>query len=190
MGQQQDSQASSSQSEDAEEQQASSSHWLSQDRNRSREAPKSEHPSTYDESVPSLGYHAQDAAQTSSSSPRTQRSSTQNSQKNRRASNADLASDADAFETTYRPYSQYTGRWQVPPWAQPQQNNAGTLQLLVLLMIDIIVFPALCVILRGVAVVNMGAWGFLVVPFIILGALLLGFTILAFLSIRRAKPPR
>jgi hypothetical protein len=198
MGQRQDSQGSSGQSEDDEESQASSSRWLLQGKNGDRKVPKSEHPSTYDESIPALSYRAQNTAQIPSPAPETQKSSAQNPQKSRQSSNADLASDADAFETTYRPYSQYTGRWQVPPWARPQQNNTGTLRLLILLIIDIVVFPALCVFLQGVTMLHLGALNLLLIPFIVLfvalGGLLLSFTMFAFLSMRgktgRIKPPR
>jgi hypothetical protein len=159
-----------------------------------REAPKSEHPSTYDESIPPLSYHAQDAVQASSSSPGTQRSAAKKPQKSRQSLNAGNSSDADAFETTYRPYSQYTGRWQVPPWARPQQNNAGALRNLILLIMGILLIPMLCVVLnsvlRAIIFLPFAVVGAIFFPFIMLAASLLGIAVLVLIFIAFLSPGR
>jgi hypothetical protein len=195
MSQQQDSQGSLGQSEDDEEQHVLSSLRLMYEKDRRHQVPKSEHPSTYDTSIPPLSYHAQDAVQASSSHLGTEKSTAQN---NRQSANAGNTSDIDAFETTYCPYSQYTGRWQVPPWAKPQQNNAGTLQILLLLLIAIIVFPGICIVTLFIMLLPVDGTRYILSLFMMLGsfvlcAMLLVFALIAIVSlmrkIRRIKPP-
>jgi hypothetical protein len=147
MSQQQDSQGSSSQFEDYEEQYPLSSPWLVQGKGRTHEGPKSEHPSTYDESIPPLSYHAQDYGQASSlpsssqigASPRVEASPTPTSK-------------TGTLKMAYHPYRQYTGGRQVPPWARPQQNTFGSAWPYVWLIIGILAFPMLCFILINVVI--------------------------------------
>ena len=180
MNQQQDSQESSGQFEDDREQSTLASPWLIQGKGRTHEGPKSEHPSTYDESIPPLSYHAQDQVQTSSSSSPQAGASPGATHK--------TSPQANAPKMAHRPYSQYTGSWQVPSWARPQQNNAGTIWFYVLAAI--LALPVLwfiiTVILPLVALV-------ILIILIVLGVLLLAVVVIAVLwfisRLDSMKPP-
>src|SRR5579859_6252950 len=164
MSQQQDSQGSSSQFQDEQEQSTLASPWLVQGKRRGHEGPKSEHPSTFDESIPPLSYRAQDQRQVSSSSPKTGESP---------EAVYKTSSEAATPKMARRPYSQYTGGWQVHAWARPQENNFGTIWLYVL--IAILALPVLwfiiTVVLPLVALV-------VLVFLVVLGILLLAFVII------------
>jgi len=117
MSQQQASQESSGQFEDDKEQSTSSSLWLLRSKGRKQGEPKSEHPSTFEESIPPLSYRAQDSGQASSTSSQNVGATSVPTD------TASPDADAGAAETAQRPYSQFTGSWQVPSWARPQKNN-------------------------------------------------------------------
>ncbi len=171
MNQQQDSQGSSSQFEDDEEQYPLASPWLVQGKGRTHEGPKSEHPSTYDESIPPLSYHAQDYGRVSSpSSPKVGTSSRVGASP---PPTYKTSSGSDALKTAHRPYSQYTGGWQVPPWARPQQSNSRSVWPYVLLAIGIFASPALCFVLINVIIP--------LIAMIVLGALLLACIVIVVL---------
>jgi hypothetical protein len=203
MSQQQGSQESSDQStDDGEHVEAvqplqSPSSWSMHGKGRTDAGPKSEHPSTYDESIPPGSCHAQDYGQGASSpSSRTTNSTSQKPKNSRRTPNAGNTSDADAFETRYRPYNHYTRGWLVPPWARPQQNNSGVLQTLVLLIIGIMLILAFCVIITVLISLQIGILNFRLIPFtflIVLITLLVAFTTIAMLwvtgKMERIKPP-
>lgn len=205
MSQQQDFQESSDQSTNEGEQWQgqvpplqSPLPWLVQGKGQTSEGPKSEHPSTYDQSIPPLSYGAQDYRRASSSSPNVRESVKGGAGTKGRTSERGGASsrvgDSTGVGTSPRVgtsptptgeagYRQYSGGWQVPPWARPQQNNFGAVWLYVLVIMAILVFPMLCVLVQLVA---------LTVLFI-LGILLLAFTAIAILwairKIDRIKPP-
>ena len=166
MSQQQDSQGSSRQFEGDEERSHFSSLWLAQGKGKTYEGPKSEHPSTYDESIPPLSYRAQNSGQTSSTSfPRVGASPAPMDQ-------GGGVSPSHADQRVGGPYSQYNGGWQVPSWARPQQNNDVGAWLFILLVIGIVVFLMLCVIA-------------ILLPFIaviLVGACLLAFLIIALMK--------
>jgi len=170
MNQQQDSQGSSSQFEDNEEQSTFASPWLIQDKGRTHEGPKSEHPSTYDESTPPLSYRAQDQRQASPSPKIGARPAS--AQKN--------FPEVDDLKMAHRPYNQYKGGWQVPYWARTQQNNSGAAWLFVLVALCVLGFPVLYVIIT--VLIPLIALFFLIV-LVILGAFLLAVVIIATLWI-------
>jgi hypothetical protein len=181
MNQQQDSQGSSGRFQDDQEQSTLASPWLIQHKGRKHEGPKSEHPSTFDESIPPLSYRAQDQRQTStSSSPAKAGASPGATYK--------TSPEADASKRAQRPYSQYTGTWQVPSWAKPQENHFGNIWFYVL--IAILALPVLwfiiTVILPLVALV-------VLVVLVVVGILLLAFVIIAALwfigRVDSMKPP-
>ena len=122
MNQQQDSQESSSQFENDKEQSSLASPWVIQGKGSTYKGLKSEHPSTYDESIPPLSYGAQDHPQPSYSSPKVEASPTATHK---------TTPETNTPKMAQRPYNQYTGGWQVPPWARPQQNNSRTISPLV-----------------------------------------------------------
>lgn len=185
MNQQQGSQESSDQSTDDGEQYSSPSPWQIQGRGRTDEGPKSEHPSTYDESIPPLSYHAQDHGQafSSSSSPKVGA----NPKESPRVGASPSPTEADGLKMKYSPYSQYTGGWQVPSWARPQRNNFGIGWPFVWLSIAIIMLLVLCSIVKFLIVL------LLVILPVVLGVLLLAFILSAIVwvigKIDRIKPP-
>jgi hypothetical protein len=186
MNQQQYSQGSSSQFEDDKGQSTLASPWLIQKKGRRHGGPKSEHPSTYDESIPPLSYHAQDQRQTSSSSPPQARVSLEATHK--------TSPDGTTPQTAYRPYSQYTGSWQVPPWARPQQNNFEALQFFVWFIIAIALMPVLIFFIVNVLIpLLIVIFQIFLIVLFILGILLLAFAFIAILwiigKINSIKPP-
>jgi len=187
MNQQQDSQESSSQLEDDKEASTLSSPRLIHGKGRTHEGPKSEHPSTYDESIPPLTYRAQDYGQASSSP-------SQNVEASLRTGDSPVPTDrtspeVNAPKMAQRPYSQYAGSWQVPSWARPQQNNSKTLRFLVWLIIILMLSPLLYALIQFLLITLLAALVFLV----ILGILLVAFVIVAALwfigRIDGMKPP-
>jgi hypothetical protein len=183
MNQQQDSQGSSSQFEDDKAQSGLVSPWPIQSKRRKHEGPKSEHPSTYDESIPPLSYHAQDHRQAASSSSPKAEASPEATQK--------TSSDGAIPKMAHRPYSQYTGGWQVPSWARQQQNNSKTIPPLVWFIIGIILFPPLLYIIINIIFPLLLL--FILFVLIVMGILLLAFVIIATLwfigRVDSIKPP-
>ena len=121
--------------------------------------PKSDHPATYDESLPLLSYPAQDAGW---SSP---------------ATDAFDASQQTTSEGQHYSYNHYTQTTQVPWWARPQENNQGTLRAFILLILGIF-FTLTCVIAIFMLPVhfggNIGSVGLIgLVPLIAFGVFLM-----------------
>ena len=190
MNQQQDSQGSSSQFEDDEEHSTFTSPWQIQGKGRTHEGPKSEHPSTYDESIPPLSYRAQDREQ-APSSPKAEgsigvRGSTGGGTGARVRTSIRSEGSARSGASATRT-DKYAGGRQVPSWARPQQNNSGTVWFYVLLaIIGILLLPVLYFILQLLFVV-------FIIVITVLIALLLAFVIIATLwfigKLEDIKPP-
>lgn len=169
MNQQQDSQGSSSQFEDDKEQSTLSSPWLIHGKGGTHEGPKSEHPSTYEESIPPLSYHAQDYKQASSSPSRKAEASPGSAHK--------ASPEAGTPKMAQRPYRHpYTGSWQVPSWARPQQNNFGNIWLYVLMAI--LALPVLWFVITVILPI---VFFVLLVLLAVLGSLLLACVVIAVL---------
>jgi hypothetical protein len=107
-------------------------------RSKTTDLPKSDHPATFEDSLPQYRYPVQDQPtlmQQSSSEHSTQWQQQAQSQ------------DAGIGTSTYQPYSQYNAPQQVSWWTQPQENSMDIskwvgLALLVLVMLMSI--PVLC----------------------------------------------
>jgi hypothetical protein len=115
--------------------QAQSYYWSTRPKARTGDAPKNEHPSTYEESIPPYSYRAQESV----SDPLDQEASVNRA--NARVHRAESA--RDAFGQSYRPYTAYTMQWQVPPWARPQYNNGNGLRTAVFVVLGLLLFAPL-----------------------------------------------
>lgn len=115
--------------------QAQSYYWSTRPKARTGDAPKNEHPSTYEESIPPYSYRAQESV----SYPLDQEDSVYRA--NARGHRSDSA--GDAFGQSYRPYTAYTMQWQVPSWARPQHNNGNGLRTAVFVILGLLLFAPL-----------------------------------------------
>jgi hypothetical protein len=115
--------------------QAQPYYWSTRPKARTGDAPKNEHPSTYEESIPPYSYRAQE----SGSYPLDQEDAAYRA--NVRQHRSDSA--RDVFGQSYRPYTAYTMQWQVPPWARPQHNNGNGLRTAVFVVLGLLLFVPL-----------------------------------------------
>lgn len=144
--------------------------WQIQGKGGTYEGPKSEHPSTYDESVPPLSYRAQDYRQASSSSSPNNEASAGVGGSPRVGAGAKVGGG---------PRVRFSSTSTVPPWARPQQNNVGNLWIFGALIAAIMLFPVSCFIIKLlISFIPLIVFIALVVP-IMLGVLLLAFVIIA-----------
>lgn len=188
--------------------------WLIQGKRRIPDGPKSDHPSTYDESIPPLSYRAQDDRQASISSSPKARESLKSGTSARvgegarvegraRVGGSQRVGGRAGVEGSQRVGASPTPtgdtgdmgdmgdmgyrQWRVPPWARPQRNNFGAMWLYVLVTMAILAFPMLCFLIS--VVVQFLALMILIV----VGILLLTFTVFAIFwamrKIDRMKPP-
>jgi hypothetical protein len=108
---------------------------------RSGSAPKSEHPSTYEEeeAVPLYVYRAQDTVGQADQQQKQAASSADGKTGTRRR---DFSPDGDAFETGYRPYQMWARR-SAPSSARPQRGPRRVGRLIFLVILAIILLPVL-----------------------------------------------
>lgn len=100
--------------------------------------PKSDHPATFEDSLPPYSYPAQNQPMV------TQRSTTE--QSNQWQQQAQPPYTRTAWGT-YQPYNQYNPQQQVPRWNQPQDSSMGTsrwIGLVLLALILLVSIPMLC----------------------------------------------
>lgn len=107
-------------------------------RSKATDLPKSDHPSTFEDSLPPYSYPAQDQTMFTRQSYAEQ--STQWQQRDARTSR-------NTFASRYQSYSQYNPPQQVPSWAQSSENTVdiskwiGILLLVIFLLVGM---PMLC----------------------------------------------
>lgn len=149
-----------SQAEDSKQSQAEEEVYTRPRSNKKKvgAVPKSDHPSTYEETIPPYTYRAQDTAEPVQQQK--QRSSFQASQQSG-TRRRDFSPDGDAFETGYRPY-QIWARRPASSWSRQQSGarHPGRLIFLVVLAVILlpILFKVLTFLLAALAIV---AFGFL-----------------------------
>ncbi len=132
------------------------------EKSKTSDMPKSEHPSTYEDSVPPYSYRAQDSvADTQSPIQRERPASRQRQQQQ-------FSPDGDAFESSYQPYRSQQQQ-QVPPWARPQRNNKPILRWVVLILLGLALIKFILPIIAFVGIVLVG--GILLLLTIVLGIL-------------------
>jgi hypothetical protein len=111
-------------------------------RSRNSDLPKSDHPSTFEDSLPPYSYPAQDRTMF-----RQQVSSEQNTQQQYQERNRAAGTTRETPTSAYQSYSQYNPSQQIPWWTQPQEHTVdssrwiGTLLLVLVLLVSI---PVLC----------------------------------------------
>jgi len=103
-------------------------------RSKTTDLPKSDHPATFEDSLPPYSYPAQDQAMLTQQ-PKAEQSGQwrQQAQTNARG--------------TYQPYSQYNAQHQAPWWTQPQDNAMDTskwIGLVLLALVVLVSIPMLC----------------------------------------------
>ncbi len=107
-------------------------------RSKTTDLPKSDHPATFEDSLPQYSYPAQDRPtlmQQSSSEHSTQWQQQAQSQ------------DAGIGTSAYQPYSQYKAPQQVSWWTQPQENSMDIskwLGVALLVLVMLMSIPVLC----------------------------------------------
>jgi hypothetical protein len=108
---------------------------------RNSELPKSDHPSTFEDSLPLYSYPAQDQALSTQ-----QRNPEQNIQRQRQARTHDASTDRTISTDTYQSYSQYNAQQQTPWWiSQPHKvDNSKWIGLLLLALVLLVSIPVLC----------------------------------------------
>jgi hypothetical protein len=109
--------------------------------------PKSEHPSTYDDSIPSYSYHAQDGT-TFTQPTRAESTGQQEQSSQRRSSNF----AGTSFENNSRPYSQYKTQQQTPLWVWPRFKGRNIVKVLLLLTLAGILLTAVVTVIFILAV--------------------------------------
>ncbi len=154
-------------------------------RSGASDAPKDEHPSTFEDSIPPYSYQAQ------SSAFNDQQASVEGVGRE-----GPRPQDGGGSEQRYRPssYNQYNPQWQVPSWARPQRHKGNkvmrwiVLIVLALLLIKPIVF--LATIALGALALILGAVVLaLLLPILILLGILLAFAVMTLIVIRMLGIP-
>ena len=111
-------------------------------RSRTSDLPKTDHPSTFEDSLPPYSYPAQDQTIFMQ-----QPSPEQNAQRQQQEQNRECDPAREIPTNAYQSYSQYNGQQQTPSWAQSQEHTInsskwiGTLLLVLVLLVSI---PVLC----------------------------------------------
>src|SRR6266849_6024015 len=99
-------------------------------RSKNSELPKSDHPSTFEDSLPPYSYPAQDQAMlTRESNPEP------NTQRQQQARTHDASTGRGISTGAYQPYSQYNAQQQIPWWTQPQENTTDNSKWIGLLLL-------------------------------------------------------
>lgn len=196
------------QEEDAEIQ-AQPYYWSTTPRSgKTGDIPKSEHPSTFEESIPAYGYRAQNTPSIVDAEPNIrstradelgeearmrQEAAHRQQQQQQEAFRRRFSPDGDAFEYGYRPYKN-TAQWQqVPPWARPQSGNRRAFRwLLFIILAFVFAKPLLFVLthlLTGVGIlVGIAAFAILL-PIILIFVLIAVFSIFALIALRSLGVP-
>ena len=162
---------------------------------KTREMPKNDHPTTFEQSIPPYAYPAQDGVRAREQSPasKQQRAYEQHARQthNMRA-NQRFSPDGDAFEHGYRPYKQYNnnGGNGMPGWARPQRGiGSKPVRLLVLILLGVALFHALpaiaAVVLTLLGVIALAIF----LPFIIIFAAMAAFAVLALIVLKALGVP-
>jgi hypothetical protein len=100
--------------------------------------PKSDHPATFEDSLPLYSYPAQDQPMLTQQS---------NAEQSGRWQQQTQVQDSRIARGAYQPYSQYNAPNQVPRWTQPQNNSMDTskwIGLVFLALVVLVSIPMLC----------------------------------------------
>ncbi len=143
----------------------------------SSNAPKEEHPATFEETIPPYSYPAQDRVPYAGEKVQHDTPAQQRTHKSQQHSE-----DGDAFEMGYRPRPQYR-QHQIPPWMRPQHHKPGRiLRCLVAVGIVLLILKLLPLLLLGI----LGLLGVLASVVALLFIVLFGLLALALLIVIRA----
>ncbi len=115
-------------------------------KSRARAMPKSEHPSAYSESPPPYSYHAQDDFSKQSDNKTTA------SQSRRKMPGQHFSPDGDAFETHYRPYTQYRAQPQTPRRLRLHRYIRRIIKVIVVLAVIAFLLKVVLLLLSLVAI--------------------------------------
>ncbi len=154
-------------------------------------APKDEHPSTFEASNPPYSYRAQDATSQRSYDPAYSAHPHETNERARQYRRRRFSPAGDALENGYRPYQQRQRMYyQVPIWARPQRHKGPrVLRWLVLIILGIILIKPLLLLLGALFLAGLGVLALIIlIPLIVIGALLLAAIMLVIsdLVLRRA----
>jgi hypothetical protein len=161
---------------------------------KTREMPKNDHPTTFEQSIPPHAYPAQDGVRAREQSPESQQQRTHGQharQMHNMRGNQRFSPDGDALEHGYRPYKQYNnGGNGVSGWARPQRGFGGKpVRLLVLILLGVALFHALpaiaAVVLTLLGVIALAIF----LPFIIIFAAVAAFAVLALIVLKALGVP-
>jgi len=151
---------------------------------KTREMPKNEHPSTFEEPFPTVsssGYQSQETVDSTVEKDTGEKIQYQAGYTGNTGQRG-FSPDGDAMESGYRPYNAYrpsgaTASSFVPPWARPQRNPVGRtlgmilgIILIVALVLKVII-PILIVLFAFAAIVIV----FIAVALLVFGVFILGF---------------
>ncbi len=141
--------------------------------NKKKAMPKSEHPSTYEETIPRYSYQAQDTKE----SGQKQQAQTRQQRTQRQG----FSPDGDAFETGYRPYQIWAQR-PASFWARSQARPRNAGRLVFLTIVAIILLPVLFKILTFL----LAALALVVVSFLFFALIAVGIVAMIFFALRRS----
>ncbi|MBV8694006.1 MAG: hypothetical protein JO125_15840 [Chloroflexi bacterium] len=120
--------------------------------------PKTDHPLSYEETIPPYSYQAQDRAE------------------HIYTQQEEVRQDIPQYGS--RPYNMQPPQWQqVPPWARPQRNKKGMLRWIVLIVLGLLLIKPL-LILVGILLASVG-----IVLFVVLLPILIIFGILLAIAV-------
>lgn len=139
-------------------------------RRKDKALPKSEHPSTFEDSIPPYSYRAQDEAAPSSEEPRFASKSTYNREQ---PSRRHFSPDGDAFETGYQPYRQPQMQFQVPPWARPPRHKMHIGRLIVLIVSMLLIAKMIPLLIGLILTLVVVAGIFVLIPVFVALAILI-----------------
>ena len=143
---------------------------------------KEEHPSTFEASMPTYSYSAQDAVAQRSYDPASTAHAHETDERARRYRRRHFSPDGDALENGYRPYEQRQRmQYSVPSWARPQRHNRPhTLRWIVLIVLGIILLKPLLILLGALLLAGVGVLALVIlIPLIMIGAVLIGALVIA-----------
>ncbi len=144
-------------------------------KSRARAMPKSEHPSAYSEPEPPYSYHAQDNV--------TPANKTTGSQSRRKLPGRHFSPDGDAFETHYRPYTQYRTQPQTSRRAGPRRYMRSIIKVILVLAIIAFLLQVAIFLVSIVAII-------ILLPLLIVLALVVTYIVLRvliFLGVGRRR---
>ena len=144
---------------------------------RSKNMPKDEHPSTFEETIPPHSYRAQDRVTQNTPDPLSGAHFHETNAHERQSRRRRFSPDGDALENGYQPYRQQQQRVynQVPPWARPQQHRSRrVLRWIVLFVLALVLIKPFLILMGGLLLAGLAVLGFIIlIPLIIVGVLLL-----------------